>query len=97
MCPPEDPTALADRISRLLLDPELRERFGRAAQVRYEREFRVETMVEKTAALYDDVVRDAAALTPPQSWRETASGLKRAATKRMPSAPARDASSGSER
>lgn len=97
LCPPEDPAALADRISRLLLDPELRKRFGRAARARYERDFRVETMVKKTAALYDDVVRDAAALTPSQSWRETALGLKRAATKRMPSAPARDASSGSAR
>jgi glycosyltransferase involved in cell wall biosynthesis len=97
LCPPEDPAALADRVSRLLLDSDLRERFGQAARARYEREFRVETMVEKTGALYDDVVRDAAERTPPQSWRDTASGLKRAATKRRPSAPVRDASSGSSR
>lgn len=96
LCPPEDPGALADRVSRMLLDAKMRERMGRAAEERYEREFRVETMVAKTAALYEEVTRDAAR-TASHSWRATVSGLKRAATKARPAAPVRRASSGSER
>jgi glycosyltransferase involved in cell wall biosynthesis len=55
LCPPYDPQALADRVSTLLLDPERRERMSAASVERYEREFRVEVMVAKTARLYDEL------------------------------------------
>ncbi len=93
--PPENSQALSAAVSKLLLDPGLREEMGAAAKERHASMFRVEGMVEKTAGLYDEV-RDAD-LRPSQSWLATASGLKRAATKRLPSKPASRASSGSAR
>jgi glycosyltransferase involved in cell wall biosynthesis len=96
LCPPRQPAALVEPISKLLTDKELRERMGEAALARYEANFRVETMVAKTAALYDEVLKEAIR-SPSHTVRETISGLKRAATKRFPAAPARDASSGSAR
>lgn len=57
ICPARDPAAVADRVSRMLLDESMRERMGRAAKERYEREFGVETMIAKTAVVYDEVVR----------------------------------------
>jgi len=97
LCPPEDPPALADCVSRMLLDTPMRERMGKAARERYEREFRVDAMVAKTAALYDEVVREAAERTPVHSRLATVSGLKRAVTKSRPAAPVRRARSASER
>lgn len=55
LCPSGDPAALADRVARLLADPDARERMGRAARERYEREFRADLMVERTAAVYDEL------------------------------------------
>jgi glycosyltransferase involved in cell wall biosynthesis len=54
--PPRQPAALAAAINRLLGDAELRERFGRAARDRVEREFSTETMVSRTLELYRDVL-----------------------------------------
>jgi glycosyltransferase involved in cell wall biosynthesis len=56
LCPPRDPAALADRVAAMLSEPERRERMGKAAHARYEQEFRVDTMVRKTADLYDELV-----------------------------------------
>jgi glycosyltransferase involved in cell wall biosynthesis len=62
--PPRQPAALAAAINRLLDDPELRERFGRAARARVEREFSTDAMVERTLQLYRDVLGAGAA--PPR-------------------------------
>jgi glycosyltransferase involved in cell wall biosynthesis len=56
LVPPGDPAALADAITRLLLDPELAAAYGRAGRARVERELRVETMVARTEALYDELL-----------------------------------------
>lgn len=50
--PPADPGALAGAINRLLDDAELRERLGRAARARVEREFSQEAMVRRILGLY---------------------------------------------
>jgi len=39
LVPPDDPSALAQALARLLASPEMRERFGRAARARVERDF----------------------------------------------------------
>jgi glycosyltransferase involved in cell wall biosynthesis len=49
---PGDVAGLADAISRLLSDPELRARMGAAGRQLVGHNFRAETMVERTAALY---------------------------------------------
>ncbi|MBI4514609.1 MAG: glycosyltransferase [Deltaproteobacteria bacterium] len=54
--PPEDPDALADAINLLLADKELRARCGAAARRRVQEDFSVETMVERTAQLYREVL-----------------------------------------
>jgi glycosyltransferase involved in cell wall biosynthesis len=54
--PPRQPAALAAAINRLLGDAALRERFGRAARDRVEREFSTDTMVARTLDLYRDVL-----------------------------------------
>ncbi len=53
---PRDPEALADRLHRLLIAPELRARMGRAARLRVEREFTWPTVARRTAALYEDLI-----------------------------------------
>jgi glycosyltransferase involved in cell wall biosynthesis len=52
LVPPRDPAALAGRIVELLKNQPLRERMGRAAWARARDCYTVETMVEKTAAVY---------------------------------------------
>lgn len=59
LVPPRDPAALAARLHTLLADPALREQMGRAARERVAREFTWETVAERTARLYDEL------LTPP--------------------------------
>jgi D-inositol-3-phosphate glycosyltransferase len=56
LVPPRDPQALAGRLHALLLRPDLRERMGRAARARVEREFTWPTVAERTAALYQDLL-----------------------------------------
>jgi rhamnosyl/mannosyltransferase len=53
--PPENPEALAAAINRLLDDRNLRESFGRAAQLRAQQEFSVHTMSSRVLALYQTV------------------------------------------
>jgi glycosyltransferase involved in cell wall biosynthesis len=50
--PPRDPQALAAAIIRLARDPELRERFGRAARERVVSQFSLDACVTKYSALY---------------------------------------------
>jgi len=50
---PGDPQALADGISRLAGDPEMRRRMGENAMAAYERSFTARQMVRQTEALYD--------------------------------------------
>jgi rhamnosyl/mannosyltransferase len=54
--PPRDPVALAEAINRLLDDSELRQAYGRAARIRAEQEFSLDTMVHRTLSLYKSVV-----------------------------------------
>jgi rhamnosyl/mannosyltransferase len=56
LVPPEDPDALAEALSRLLDDPELRARFGRAARARIEQQFTAERMITDTLAVYRAVL-----------------------------------------
>ena len=55
--PPADSGALADAINWLLNDPALRRRLGRAARRRVETEFSASMMVDRTIALYQDVLK----------------------------------------
>ena len=54
--PPGDPGALAGAINRLLDDPALRSRLGRAGQRRAREEFSVAVMIERTLDLYGEVL-----------------------------------------
>lgn len=56
LVPPRDPAALAARLHLLLADPALRERMGGAARDRIAREFTWDTVVERTAALYGELL-----------------------------------------
>jgi glycosyltransferase involved in cell wall biosynthesis len=49
---PGDAAGLADAISRLISDPQLRSRMGEAGRRLVDPAFRAETMVDKTAAIY---------------------------------------------
>jgi glycosyltransferase involved in cell wall biosynthesis len=57
LVPPGDPAALAEAVTRLLRDPDLAAAYGRAGRARVERELRVDTMVARTEALYDELMR----------------------------------------
>lgn len=54
--PARDAQALALAIQRLLGDAALRQRLGAAAQARVEREFTVDSMVDRVAAVYREVL-----------------------------------------
>ncbi len=55
--PPADVEALADAITRLLADGELRARLGHAARRRVAAEFGLDVMVRRTRELYETVIR----------------------------------------
>ncbi len=57
LVPPKDPEALADRMQRLLLDRALGRRMGRAARARVVRLFTWQKVGERTAELYEAVLR----------------------------------------
>jgi D-inositol-3-phosphate glycosyltransferase len=65
LVPPRDPKALAVRLHQILTDKEMRERMGRAARVRVEQEFTWQIVALRTAALYETVLAERAALAPP--------------------------------
>jgi glycosyltransferase involved in cell wall biosynthesis len=56
MCPPDDPAALAGRLIRLLSDEPLRRRMADASRRRFDEHFRIETMLDGTAAVYELVM-----------------------------------------
>ena len=85
LCPPY-PARLADRVSTVLEDSSLRERMGSASVARHHDEFRIEKMVAKTAALYDELApacsrnaRNANSPPPRPAYEEIARTLMRAA------------------
>jgi len=54
--PAGDAAALASAMAELCNSRDLRERFGRAARQRIAADFRIETTIEKTLALYEELV-----------------------------------------
>jgi glycosyltransferase involved in cell wall biosynthesis len=56
LVPPRDPDALAQALHAILSDTGRRARMGRAARTRVEREFTWDTVAQRTAALYDDLL-----------------------------------------
>ena len=55
LVPPGDSRALAEAISRLLRDPELRQRMGEAGRSTVMKEFTVERLISRTLAVYQSV------------------------------------------
>ena len=53
LCPPNDPPGLAERIVRLLSDPDLRVRMSEASRERHRRSFTLDRMLDETAAVFD--------------------------------------------
>jgi rhamnosyl/mannosyltransferase len=67
--PPENPSALAAAINRLLDDPDLRRSLGNAARLRARQEFSIEGMTSRTLALYDSVMSHPKSVrVPPREW-----------------------------
>ncbi len=58
LVPPRDPDALAEAITRLLRDPDLRRKMGQAGQKRIEQHFSIEETVRQTEALYEALLRE---------------------------------------
>jgi len=56
LVPPDDPAAAADRIMKLLADPEMRRRMGAAARKRVLDRFTIQVMVNRVAAAYDSLL-----------------------------------------
>lgn len=56
LVPPKDVDALVEALRSLLAQPELRHRFGARGRAMAEREFAVEQVVERTLAIYRDLV-----------------------------------------
>lgn len=59
LIPPKDPRALADRILRLLCDPELRRRIGAAARRKVEANFDIREMTARMARIYQELLNGA--------------------------------------
>lgn len=56
LIPVKSPVALADAIHKLVDDPDLRKRMGRAGRELAEREFKVENVIEKHLSIYRELV-----------------------------------------
>jgi glycosyltransferase involved in cell wall biosynthesis len=56
LVPPQNPDGLADAITTLLGDKELRIRLGRAARQRIVKGYTLEYMLESTEALYERLI-----------------------------------------
>ncbi|MDW8381084.1 MAG: glycosyltransferase family 4 protein [Verrucomicrobiota bacterium] len=65
LIPRGDVVTLQDRLMRLITDPELRLRMGRAGRRRYEQYFTLEQMVEKTWEVYRKVLARYGKTLPP--------------------------------
>jgi glycosyltransferase involved in cell wall biosynthesis len=55
LVPPRSPAILASMLGRLIADGELRVRLGRNARLLVEKDFSIESVVEKTFAVYDEL------------------------------------------
>ncbi len=54
--PPEDPTALAESLRRLLANPELRAQLGAAARQSYERRFEAQSVARRMESFLEEVI-----------------------------------------
>jgi glycosyltransferase involved in cell wall biosynthesis len=63
LVPPKDPQQLADRLVRLLRDPQGARRMGRAARDRVEAEFTLDRSIAETQQAIEDVVNGQAVLS----------------------------------
>ena len=57
MVPSENPTALASAISRLLADPQLRAKLGKAAETRARRDYSAARMATQYGVLYQEMAQ----------------------------------------
>jgi glycosyltransferase involved in cell wall biosynthesis len=85
LVPPDDPGAMADRIQKLLQDPELRQRLGRASRARIEQDFTVAEMTSRVADAYRRALRQRPVLARSSSSTSEASddAGRRAGTKAL--------------
>jgi len=58
LVPPEDADALHEAIATLMDDDDLRARFGSAGRKRMQKDFSIDTMVDKHVALYESLLDD---------------------------------------
>jgi glycosyltransferase involved in cell wall biosynthesis len=58
LVPPRDPAALAEAITRLLRDPQLRQQMGQAGQERVKAQFNIATTIRRTEALYQQLIEE---------------------------------------
>jgi glycosyltransferase involved in cell wall biosynthesis len=58
LVPPRNPDALAQGITRLLRDPDLRRKMGQEGRERVEQHFSIEETVRQTEALYEALLRE---------------------------------------
>ena len=63
--PPGDSRALSAALQRLAGDAALRRRMGEAARERFETEFTRDTMIARTVAMYNNIVREPIVRPPP--------------------------------
>ena len=73
LVPPRDPEALSLRLDDVLRHPERRQRMGQAGRARVLRSFTWQQVAARTAALYDELLAEAAA-TPPESRQSAVPG-----------------------
>jgi sugar transferase (PEP-CTERM/EpsH1 system associated) len=63
LVPPRDPDTLAQAITCLLRDPDLRRKMGRAGRERGEQHFSIKKTVQETEILYETLMREKGVLT----------------------------------
>jgi glycosyltransferase involved in cell wall biosynthesis len=59
LVPPNDPSALAERLRALLLDSSQRRAMGLAGRARVREHFSVDRMVREIAQIYDEMIEEA--------------------------------------
>jgi len=84
LVPRGDAQALAKALGALIKDADQRRRLGTAARLDYEARFRLEAMVERTAGIYDSVLRHATGEQQPDSELNRTGTIPRASTETEP-------------